>query len=67
MQLASIEDFQIYFGHILSFIHTFVPHLNRLKVDADHISELGFFSPEILGAKVGMDNAPMRLIYGHLW
>jgi hypothetical protein len=29
---------------ILSFIHAVVLHTNRLKVDADYIPELGFFS-----------------------
>ena len=29
---------------ILSFIQAFLLHTNRLKVDADYIPELGFFS-----------------------
>jgi hypothetical protein len=51
---------------ILSFIHTFVLHTDRLEVDAHYISELGFFSLEILGAKGGADYASMRLIEDRL-
>ena len=52
---------------ILSFIHAVVLHTNRLKVDVDYIPELGFFlSPEILGAKRGVDNAQMWVKYRHL-
>ena len=50
---------------ILSFIHAFVLHMNRLKVDADYILELGF-SPEILGGKGDADYASLQLIEGHL-
>jgi hypothetical protein len=36
---------------ILSFIHAFVLHMNRLKVDVDYIPELGFFSRDF-GANI---------------
>jgi hypothetical protein len=39
--------------------------MNRLKVDADYILELGF-SPEILGGKGDADYASLQLIEGHL-
>jgi hypothetical protein len=37
---------------ILSFIHAFVLHMNRLKVDADYVPEQDF-SPKIFGANAG--------------
>ena len=40
--------------------------MNRLKVDAGYIPVLGFFSPEILGAKGDADYALMRLIQDRL-
>jgi hypothetical protein len=36
---------------ILSFIHAFVLHMNRLKDDVDYIPELGFFSQDF-GANI---------------
>ena len=43
-----------------------VLHTNRLKVEANYIPELGFFSPEMLGVIRGADNAPMQVIKGCL-
>jgi len=36
--------------------------VNVLKVHADYIPKLGFFSPKIFGVKRGAENAPMQVI-----
>ena len=44
----------------------FVLQTNKLKVDAGYIPKLGFFSPEILGAKRDADYVPLQIIEGRL-